>query len=71
MFYVHLFSSFLFLLLNGHIHSVMRLKINSVLVLSVHINPFVRGCWGDLNEYAKAIPCGKSGGFVYMELFAE
>lgn len=50
---------------------MMHLKINSVLVLSIPINPFVRGCGGDLNEYAKAAPCGKSGGFVCMEIFAE
>lgn len=50
---------------------MIHLKINSILVLSVHINPFVSGSWGDLNEYAKAISCDKSGGFVCMEIFAE
>lgn len=49
-----LFSSFLLLLLKGYIQSMIHLKINRVVVVRVHIDPFVMELGGDLNEDTKS-----------------
>lgn len=50
---------------------MMPLQINGVLVLRAHICPSVTGLGKTEMNLQSLVQCGKSGGVMYMEIFAE